>query len=80
MILAEILDGISAAQLGGYGLGALAQSRGMRTVAEGVETPLQQQRLAEAGCDAMQGFHLCRPLPADSMDAWLRARCGLTRS
>lgn len=61
-------------------IGSLAQARGMRTVAEGVETPLQQRRLAEAGCDAIQGFHLCRPLPADSMDAWLRARSGLARS
>jgi EAL domain-containing protein (putative c-di-GMP-specific phosphodiesterase class I) len=60
-------------------IGSLAQSRGMKTVAEGVETPVQQRLLAEAGCDAMQGFHLCRPLPADSMDAWLRARASAPR-
>jgi diguanylate cyclase (GGDEF)-like protein len=41
-------------------------------VAEGVELPLQVQRLNELGCGMAQGFHLARPCEADAMEALLR--------
>ncbi len=36
-------------------------------VAEGVETADQQEILAEAGCDMVQGFHLGRPMEMDKL-------------
>jgi diguanylate cyclase (GGDEF)-like protein len=45
-------------------------------VAEGVELPLQVQRLNELGCGMAQGFHLARPCEAEAMEALL-SRGGL---
>jgi predicted signal transduction protein with EAL and GGDEF domain len=42
------------------------------TVAEGVERPEQLRRLAELGCDQVQGFYLARPLPTDAVEHLLR--------
>lgn len=42
----------------------LARKLGITTVAEGVETAAQAAKLAEQGCDAMQGFFYSRPIPA----------------
>jgi diguanylate cyclase (GGDEF)-like protein len=41
-------------------------------VAEGVELPLQVERLNELGCAMAQGFHLARPCEAGAMEALLR--------
>jgi len=41
---------------------ALARALKMQVIAEGVETPLQAEELARAGCDAGQGWHFGRPL------------------
>lgn len=43
---------------------AMAHSMGILTVGEGVETETQRGRLAELGCDVVQGFLIGRPLPA----------------
>ena len=42
----------------------LADSLGMDTVAEGVETLEILRRLAAVGCWAAQGYHVARPLPS----------------
>jgi len=52
----------------------LARSLGLRSVAEGVESASTMRVLESLGCDLVQGFHLCEPLPADELRAWLRAR------
>ncbi|MCU1373803.1 MAG: hypothetical protein JWO68_1089 [Actinomycetia bacterium] len=49
----------------------LAHSLGKTTVAEGVETDEQLQRLRDLGCDAVQGYLLGRPAPADEIDLLL---------
>jgi diguanylate cyclase (GGDEF)-like protein len=51
----------------------LARGLGISTVAEGVETPEQLERLRELDCDVVQGFLLCRPLPAAACAALLAA-------
>jgi len=44
-----------------------------RVVAEGVEEPDTLHRLRDLGCDIVQGFHYCRPMPATEIAAWLAA-------
>ena len=44
---------------------ALAHGLGLAVVAEGIETPVQRERLLELQCDFGQGYHFARPLPAD---------------
>jgi diguanylate cyclase (GGDEF)-like protein len=41
---------------------AMAHELGLHVVAEGVETPEQEDFLREADCDALQGFRLASPL------------------
>jgi diguanylate cyclase (GGDEF)-like protein len=50
---------------------AMGHSLGLTVVAEGVETDDQRTILAELGCDAVQGYLVARPLPADEVQAWL---------
>lgn len=46
---------------------ALAQTLNLKVVAEGVETPEQQQFLTSLGCNTLQGYLLGRPLAADKV-------------
>jgi EAL domain-containing protein (putative c-di-GMP-specific phosphodiesterase class I) len=52
----------------------LAHALGLRSVAEGVETPEHWQALKELRCDAAQGYLISRPLPDDAVTPWLAAR------
>lgn len=45
----------------------LARSRGMKTVAEGVETEAQVRFLLAEGCRHVQGFHFSRPVGRDEL-------------
>ena len=47
------------------GILALAHGLRMKVVAEGVETGEQLAWLRHQGCDEIQGFLLCKPIPAD---------------
>jgi EAL domain-containing protein (putative c-di-GMP-specific phosphodiesterase class I) len=55
------------------GVVALARSLGITTIAEGVETEEQLDCLRAEGVDAVQGFYLCRPLPAERVAEYLAA-------
>ncbi|MBS7660643.1 EAL domain-containing protein [Pseudomonas lalucatii] len=46
---------------------ALGQALNLRIVAEGVETLQQKSFLTDLGCDALQGFLLGHPLPAQQL-------------
>ncbi len=48
-------------------ISGLAHGLGLRVVAEGVESAGQLEILRELGCDEAQGFHLCRPQPAEDV-------------
>ena len=52
----------------------LAKACGMRSVAEGVETPEQLATVAALGCTYAQGFVIARPMPAEELPRWLGAR------
>jgi EAL domain-containing protein (putative c-di-GMP-specific phosphodiesterase class I) len=52
----------------------LGQNLGMKVVAEGVEQPGQIELLRELGCDELQGFPLGAPVPAEELEARLRAQ------
>jgi diguanylate cyclase (GGDEF)-like protein len=49
----------------------LGRSLGLRVVAEGVEDAPTWEQLSALGCDAVQGFHISRPIGADELDRWL---------
>jgi diguanylate cyclase (GGDEF)-like protein len=49
----------------------LAHALNLEVVAEGVEDEATLTALARMGCDIGQGYHMCRPLPADKLGAWL---------
>jgi diguanylate cyclase (GGDEF)-like protein len=48
----------------------LAHALGLKVVAEGVETPRQQEILIELGCDEMQGFLFAKPMTARALLLW----------
>jgi len=52
----------------------VAQSLGMGTVAEGIETPGQAQVLQALQCQKGQGYWFGRPMPAAALADWLLAR------
>jgi EAL domain-containing protein (putative c-di-GMP-specific phosphodiesterase class I) len=52
----------------------LGRVMGMRTIAEGIETPAQAQRLRALGCRIGQGFLFARPMGGDGLAGWLAHR------
>ncbi len=50
---------------------ALAHALKMKVVAEGVELVEQSTLLRQLGCDEMQGYLFCRPVPCDQLQAML---------
>jgi len=52
----------------------LGRSLGLRVVAEGVETDVVRDQLAEMGCDVVQGYLIARAMYPDRFDTWLHAR------
>ncbi|WP_157354209.1 bifunctional diguanylate cyclase/phosphodiesterase [Aromatoleum toluclasticum] len=52
----------------------LAHNMGLSVVAEGVETDEVRQLLCAMGCDYLQGYHICKPLPVTQLEPWLARR------
>jgi len=55
----------------------LGRNLGLNVVAEGVETIETWELLRDLGCNTAQGYYLGRPMPAEQMSVWLRARPAL---
>lgn len=53
---------------------ALAKNLGLQVVAEGVETEIQHEFLAEHQCDYLQGYLFSKPLPASEATEFLLGR------
>jgi len=49
---------------------ALADSLGLKTVAEGVETKAQLDFLKACGCDQVQGYYFAKPLSVEDMEVF----------
>lgn len=54
----------------------MANSLDIKTTAEGVETSEQLDFLRSQGCIEAQGYYLCKPLPADQLEEFVRTRTG----
>ncbi|MBU0730801.1 MAG: EAL domain-containing protein [Proteobacteria bacterium] len=50
----------------------LAHNMGMQVVAEGVESIDVSNSLEKQGCDIIQGFHICKPLPVAEFNDWFK--------
>ena len=53
---------------------SLGHNLGMRVLAEGIETTPQLRFMARYGCDALQGYLMSRPIPADELETLLAKR------
>ena len=53
---------------------ALAESLGLRTVAEGIEHEGQREALRALGCELGQGYLFARPMSAAALPGWLAER------
>ena len=49
----------------------MAHRLGLRTVAEGVETELQYEKIRDLGCDYIQGFYFSKPLNRDDFEKYM---------
>jgi EAL domain-containing protein (putative c-di-GMP-specific phosphodiesterase class I)/GGDEF domain-containing protein len=49
----------------------IAHTFGLRALAEGVEDQAAAATLTELGCDAVQGWHYAKALPADDVPEWM---------
>jgi len=52
---------------------AIARHRGLRIVAEGIESQEQYENVRSAGCDRAQGYFLGMPMPRDEFASFVRA-------
>jgi EAL domain-containing protein (putative c-di-GMP-specific phosphodiesterase class I) len=49
----------------------LARNLGLKSTAEGVETPEVLNWLRDQQCGSVQGYHIARPMSANAVTAWL---------
>ncbi len=51
----------------------LAHNLNLTIVAVGIENYKAEQQLLDMGCDHGQGYHFCKPMPADVFSQWAKA-------
>jgi len=52
----------------------MCSALGLAVVAEGVESPAQLAQLRQFGCQHVQGYLLCQPMPAEELSEFLKGR------
>jgi len=78
-LITGLEDGTGHAAAAVAAVVSLGRACGMRTLAEGIETPRQLAMAAELGCTFAQGFHIARPMPAEELAAWVSTRAATRR-
>jgi diguanylate cyclase (GGDEF)-like protein len=73
----DVRDGSSDASII-QSIVTLANSLGVRLIAEGIETADERDFLIRTGCEHGQGFAIARPMSTDDMTKWLIDREGST--
>jgi diguanylate cyclase (GGDEF)-like protein len=58
----------------------LGHNLGMTVVAEGVQDATARGDLADMGCDLVQGYEICRPIPARELELWMETHLVATSS
>lgn len=58
----------------------LGHSLGLKVIAEGVENIEQQQFLMDQGCDDVQGFYYCKPIPEGNLMEFINKYSGKLES
>lgn len=53
------------------GVVSIARALGLLVVAEGAEDAAQCDALRALGCDQIQGYFICRPMPVPALSQWL---------
>jgi len=51
----------------------LAKQLGLETIAEGIETEAQREKLLSLGCGDGQGYFFAKPLPCEQFEAFLKS-------
>ena len=58
----------------------LAQKMGVKTIAEGVETPEVYGYLQQTDCDMAQGYYISKPISQDRFSRWFLNQNGVYAS
>ncbi len=58
----------------------IGRSLNIKVIAEGVETQEHIRILRDLGCDCLQGFALCRPIPAEMVEAFVSGQSWRTEN
>ncbi|MDX1676718.1 putative bifunctional diguanylate cyclase/phosphodiesterase [Arsukibacterium sp.] len=58
----------------------IANTYGMKLIAEGVETTKQHAMLRQSGCHCYQGYLFARPAPVAETEAWIQQKAALADS
>ncbi|HFC54165.1 MAG TPA: EAL domain-containing protein [Gammaproteobacteria bacterium] len=66
----EMMQGESDAKIV-HLIANLSHNLGLTVVAEGVEDEATWDKIAELGCDVVQGYYICKPLSAKEFSAWM---------
>jgi diguanylate cyclase (GGDEF)-like protein len=74
-------DGLGASERDAAIMRAIVEmcgALGLSVVAEGVESAAQLEQLEKLGCHHVQGYLLCRPMPAEELTGFLASRLAPT--
>jgi diguanylate cyclase len=52
----------------------LGHNLGLTVVAEGVQDSITRSDLTDMGCDLLQGYQICRPIPARELELWIETQ------